>query len=195
MRSRATLFGHPIHPMVVGFPIVLYVATLAALVVYAGLRDPFWLRLARLANGVALVAATAAVVPGLIDFLGAVPSGGAARRTARLHAGANVVALTLFAVCYLVIEMGGRGWVGAPQNLRGGPVMWTQVAGFHCWSLVQDHHIGIAPRRVGEFPPGVPAEMVATQAFEQMRALDEVSAFERQRSSQIHHHVQHPDAH
>lgn len=46
MESRLKLFGHPIHTIVVGFPIGLYTATLACDVLYLVLNDAFWFRMA-----------------------------------------------------------------------------------------------------------------------------------------------------
>ncbi len=46
MESRLKAFGHPIHAMVVGFPIGLYTAALACAALYLVLNDAFWFRMA-----------------------------------------------------------------------------------------------------------------------------------------------------
>ena len=39
MYSKAKLAGHPIHPMLVAFPIAFYTATVVTLIIYAATRD------------------------------------------------------------------------------------------------------------------------------------------------------------
>ncbi len=42
--STAAISGHPIHPMLVAFPVAFIVGLLASDIVYAVTRDPFWAR-------------------------------------------------------------------------------------------------------------------------------------------------------
>jgi uncharacterized membrane protein len=58
MYSKLKFLGHPIHPMLVAFPIALYVAAFLGFVVYAWLGDAFWFRLAFVANIAAVLMAT-----------------------------------------------------------------------------------------------------------------------------------------
>src|SRR5262245_19909145 len=111
MRSKVTVLGHPIHPMLVAFPVVLYLVTLVALVAYGAGAAPFWLRLARGSNAVALVAALVAALPGAIDLFTVVPRG-RARRVARGHAAANLVAVAFFASTFALILLRPAGWLG-----------------------------------------------------------------------------------
>lgn len=146
MRSNVTLFGHPIHPMLIAFPVAFYTATVGCLIMFAIVGDPFWARAAELSNGIALIAATAAALPGVLDYFTVVPRHGKARRTARIHAGANVLALVLFAVCYALLATRGDGWLEGSLVLSSIGLASTLLAGFHGWSLVQDHHIGVHER-------------------------------------------------
>jgi uncharacterized membrane protein len=45
--SRAAIGGHPLHPMVVPFPIAFLVGTLVVDIVFSATSDPFWARAAR----------------------------------------------------------------------------------------------------------------------------------------------------
>jgi uncharacterized membrane protein len=146
MRSNVTVLGHPIHPMLVAFPIALYTGTLGCLIAVAVTGDPFFARAAELACGLALIAATAAAIPGLVDYFTVVPEGGRARRTARIHAGANVVALVLFGLTYAFLATRGEDWLGRGLVLSSLGLVITLVAGFHGWALVQDHHVGVRER-------------------------------------------------
>ena len=48
--SQLTLFGHPIHPMLIAYPIALYTATLVAFIIAAARGDTFWFRVAVVAS-------------------------------------------------------------------------------------------------------------------------------------------------
>ena len=157
MYTKARIAGHPIHPMLVAFPIALYAATVAALFVHLGTHDPFWYRAAMYCNIGGVVLAAVAAVPGLIDLIG-LPSGTRARVTGLRHAAFNVLALSLFTVCAIVLYVdAGRTLVPevgkyqldttAPLILAILGVMSTLVAGSLGWMMVQTHHVGIKPTR------------------------------------------------
>src|SRR4051794_40628549 len=44
MYSKARIAGHPLHPMMVVFPIALYTASVAALLAFVGTADAFYYR-------------------------------------------------------------------------------------------------------------------------------------------------------
>src|SRR4051812_45093025 len=90
MYTRARIAGHPIHPMLIAFPIALYVSTVVALLSFLGTNDYFWYRVATYANIAGVVMAAAAAVPGLIDLLH-IPERSRARATGLRHAGFNVL--------------------------------------------------------------------------------------------------------
>ena len=69
-RSTAQIAGHPIHPMLIPFPIACFVLTLACDLAYWSTRDTFWAIVAAWALGAGIVTAALAAVAGLTDFLG-----------------------------------------------------------------------------------------------------------------------------
>ncbi len=154
MYSRARIAGHPIHPMLIAFPVALYVVTVVTLIVSAATGDPFWYRAALWANVAGVVMAAVAAVPGLIDLLG-LPRHSRARSTGIRHAAFNVLALALFvvsaALLYGQYDAAARD-VTAPLVLSILGVGSTLVAGWLGWTLVQTHHVGI------QAGPGVEAE-------------------------------------
>ena len=101
MRARARLFGHPIHQMLIVFPLGLL--TTAAVLDVVHLVNggslsavmAYWL----IAGGI--VGGLAAALFGLIDWLG-IPSGTRARRIGLLHGVGNVVVVGLFAGSWLL---------------------------------------------------------------------------------------------
>ena len=68
--SSANIHGHPIHPMLIPFPIAFFVATFACDLVFWWTGHAIWTTAATWLLGAGLVMATLAAVAGLIDFLG-----------------------------------------------------------------------------------------------------------------------------
>jgi uncharacterized membrane protein len=146
MESRFRLFGHPIHPMVVAYPVAFYTGTLAAYIVYGANADRFWLKLAIALNLAGVGMAVVAALPGFVDWLFAIPGRHPAKRTGLIHAGFNVIALALFAIALAVyLPKWNTGSPSADEGiiLAGVGVFFTILAGFQGWTLVQDHHVGV----------------------------------------------------
>lgn len=167
MYSKARIAGHPIHPMLIAFPVALYTATVVALFVHAGTQDPFWYRAAFWTNIGGVVMAAVAAVPGLIDLLN-IPDHTRAKGTAWRHAGFNVLALGLFVISAVLI---GRSWYnrslisGAYVLDDAAPIAFgilgllsTVTAGWLGWTLVQTHHVGVKPSQ--HVASGLPREDV-----------------------------------
>ncbi|HSE74127.1 MAG TPA: DUF2231 domain-containing protein [Dongiaceae bacterium] len=67
--SRAAIGGHPLHPMVVPFPIAFLVGTLVVDIVFRATSDPFWARAAFWLLAAGIVMGAVAALLGLVDFL------------------------------------------------------------------------------------------------------------------------------
>ena len=70
LAATAKVGGHPIHPMLVPFPITLLVANFLCDLVYLTTGNPFWAAVSAWSLGAAIVMAAAAALAGLTDFLG-----------------------------------------------------------------------------------------------------------------------------
>jgi uncharacterized membrane protein len=147
--------------MLVSLPITLYVLTLGGLIGAVASDDPFWLRAAAVTNGLALVTAVAAAIPGLVDLLLVGPRG-EPRRRGTVHAALSSIALVCFAICFAIGELAGAEGLVARIVLAAGGVGATIAAGFQGWTLVQRDHIGIDPIVLG------PAGMVAGGPHEEL---------------------------
>jgi uncharacterized membrane protein len=96
MESRAKAIGHPIHQMLIPFPLGLLGTAVVFDIVYLIWRNPtmltvsYWMILAGIIGGVA------AAPFGLIDWL-AIPSETRAKRVGVLHGVGNIIMLMLFA--------------------------------------------------------------------------------------------------
>ena len=67
-QSTAKVAGHPLHPMLVPFPIAAFTGALVCDLI--GTSDPFWFQASEYLLGAGVVMALLAAVMGLIDFLG-----------------------------------------------------------------------------------------------------------------------------
>ena len=157
MYSKARVAGHPIHPMLVAFPLAFYTTTVVTLLVYIGTREAFWYRFAMVASAAGIATAVIAAVPGAIDLL-ALPAGSRSRRSGLQHAGFNLLATVLFAVTALVLYetwihrtmINGEYIFDATIPLAIAVIAWVAmvIAGSLGWTLVQTHHVGIKPARI-----------------------------------------------
>jgi uncharacterized membrane protein len=146
MYSKVKILGHPVHPMLVGFPVAFYTATLVGFIVYAATDNPFWYRLAVVANWAGVVTAAVAALPGFIDWAVGIPTHSPAKKTGLIHMALNVTALLVFLINGIVTT---DGWDEILPRSGGGialsaiGVLLTMAAGYFGWSLVQDHHVGV----------------------------------------------------
>ena len=69
-RSTARIGGHPIHPMLIPFPIVCFIGALVADIVFLNNHLHGWATASRYLLSVGLVMAALAAVAGLTDFMG-----------------------------------------------------------------------------------------------------------------------------
>ena len=68
--SSANFMGHPIHPMLVLFPVAFFVATFASDIGFWVNGNSLWVTAGQWLLGAALVTAALAALAGLVDFLG-----------------------------------------------------------------------------------------------------------------------------
>ncbi len=99
MRSPASIANHPIHPMIVVFPIALWIFSLICdLIALNASNGAVWFTVAFYTMVGGLIGALAAAVPGLIDLLyykgGAPP----VKKIALTHMTINLTAVVLYAV-------------------------------------------------------------------------------------------------
>ena len=96
MRSKASIAGHPIHPMLIPFPLALWATSFVVDVLFYFLRHPTLLVIAKFMLAAGCIAAVAAAIFGIIDWLEI--KNGEVRRVANWHARLNVAALVVFAI-------------------------------------------------------------------------------------------------
>jgi nitrite reductase/ring-hydroxylating ferredoxin subunit/uncharacterized membrane protein len=145
MRSSAHVKGHPIHPMLIPFPFAYLFGSAAVNVWARATGRRAWFRTAHHMNGLGLMSAVLAAVPGLVDYTFAVPPRSSARDRATKHMLANLSAVGLFAIARLghrnaeappsawsvAAEVAGAGLLATGGWLGGTLVYRNQIAVDH----------------------------------------------------------------
>jgi uncharacterized membrane protein len=99
MESRAKLFGHPIHTMLIVFPFGLLAMALVFDVLYLATGNGYWSQVAYAMIAAGIITGLLAAPFGFIDWL-AIPAGTRAKRVGALHGAGNVVVLVLYAMSW-----------------------------------------------------------------------------------------------
>ena len=89
MESRAKLFGHAIHPILIVYPLGLLSAAVIFDVIYLVTANPTWTTVSFWMIAAGIVGGLLAAVFGLIDYL-YIPSGTRASRIGLLHGITNL---------------------------------------------------------------------------------------------------------
>lgn len=145
MYSKIKILGHPIHPMLIAFPVAFYTGALASFIAFNSNHDIFWFKTGYVANVAGVIMAVLAAIPGFVDWL-YIPSDSKAKKTGVFHLICNVIALLLFALNVWILKgkwSDSNPSVGISLILTGAGFVLTIVAGFLGWTLVQTHHVGV----------------------------------------------------
>ena len=144
MESRAKLFGHPIHPMLIVFPLGLLAMALIFDIIHLVTAQGYWSEIAYWMMAAGVISGLLAAPFGLVDWL-AIPAGTRAKRIGAWHGGGNVIVLLMFAVSWWLRR-------GAPQEpmmlayvLSFGGGMIALVTGWLGGELVDRLAVGVDP--------------------------------------------------
>ena len=146
MASPASLGGHPIHPMLIPFPIALWVFSLVADVIYLWRGNPLWrdwIAFYTLLGGI--IGGAVAAVPGLIDWLSLKDRG--VVKIANWHARLNVIALLIFVASFYLRTTNGASLVGGsytiPFALSVVGVILITISGWLGGEMVFRHGVAV----------------------------------------------------
>lgn len=140
-RSTASIGGHPLHPMVIPFPIAAFVGAFACDIIRLQSVQPFWPTAALYLIGGGLIMAAAAAVLGLIDFFGEPKI--RALSDAWWHAGANIVAVLLELYNFFG-RYSGTMSQKAGLVVSGVVVCILLFSGWKGWGMVYKHHVAVS---------------------------------------------------
>jgi uncharacterized membrane protein len=95
MESKAKLFGHPIHPILIVFPLGLFATAVIFDILSLATENSFWTGMSYYLIYAGIIGGLAAAIFGLIDFL-AIPAQTRAKSIGLLHGVGNVIVVALF---------------------------------------------------------------------------------------------------
>ena len=139
MESKVKSMGHPIHPMLVNFPLGLLVTAAVFDIVHLVTGNGYWSGIAFWMIAAGIITGVLAAVIGTIDAL-AIPSDTRAKSISVLHGSGNALVLVLFVVSWILrfnvpgnppvaayvlsflgaALLGITGWLGGELTLRLG---------------------------------------------------------------------------
>ena len=149
MRSKANFRSHPIHPMLIPFPIAFLVGALGFDIAGVVLDNPDlwrtggWLALAGIA------AALVAAVPGFIDFIYTVPPDSSAKRRATLHMTVILTAGALFAAAAFMRAGVANEPTGTTIAIEAIAIAFLSAGGWMGGVLVGRNQISVDHRYAG----------------------------------------------
>jgi uncharacterized membrane protein len=144
-KTTAKIADHPIHPMLIPFPVAFLVATLVCDLIFWRTGNAAWSTAALWLLGAALVMAAAAAIMGVIDFLG-----DAAIRdlsAAWHHMLGNVLAVLLSLWnWYRRYETGEAAVIPTGLLLSLVVVLILLYTGWRGWEMVYRHRVGVSEK-------------------------------------------------
>jgi len=146
MRARAQLRSHPIHPMLVAFPIGLWIASFAFDIAAMAQGDATLAAAGFYAVIGGCAGAVLAAIAGATDLFGVVPSRSSAKTRGYTHALLNVCALVLFII--VAARRGGAAAMpdGLSLLLSAIGVILILCSGWLGGTLVYRNQIGVDHR-------------------------------------------------
>ena len=142
MESRAKLFGHPIHPMLIPFPLGLLgmAVIFDLLATFAG--QSALGQASRPMIGAGIITGLLAAIFGAIDWA-AIPAATRAKQIATLHGVGNVVLVVIFAVAWWLRRDQPGPATGLPLALEVIGLLGALVTGWLGGELVDRLGVGI----------------------------------------------------
>jgi uncharacterized membrane protein len=142
-KSTASIAGHPIHPMLIPFPVAFFVTTLVCDAVFWSTGNPAWATAGMWLLGAGIVMALLAALAGLTDVIG--DGRVRALNDAWLHAGGNIViVLVQIYNWYARYSEGAAAVVPKGFILSLIVVLGLLFTGWKGWEMVYRHRVGVA---------------------------------------------------
>src|ERR1043165_3580729 len=151
MRTPATIKHHPIHPILVTFPIALWVFSLAADIIrFFSLGPPdVWREIAFYSMAAGIVGALLAALPGLIDLFSITDP--KLKRVGIIHMVLNLIVVAIFAIDWSLRFT--QVDFPLPMILSVFGLILLVIAGWLGADLVHEHRVSVEEPR--QQPPPV----------------------------------------
>lgn len=143
LKSTASIAGHPIHPMLIPFPVAFLVATLVCDLLFWRTGNSAWSTASLYLLGAALVMAGLAAIAGLTDFLG--ESRIRSLSAAWHHMIGNVIVVVLSLWNWFIrYTDGGAAVLPTGLVISLAVVLLLLYTGWRGWEMVYRYRVAIA---------------------------------------------------
>lgn len=143
MKSKASIDGHPIHMMLMHFPIGFFSGTLLLDIISIILHNSSVWNVSGYLLVAGVIMALATAIPGAIDFFYTVPPASSAKKRAIMHAVLNLITVGIFACSFFIRQRTAQITI-VGLELAGMALM--AIAGYLGGTLVVRNQIGIYNR-------------------------------------------------
>jgi uncharacterized membrane protein/nitrite reductase/ring-hydroxylating ferredoxin subunit len=143
MKSKAQIKGHPLHPLLIPFPIAFLIGAFAFDVLSVVNHNASFWQTGKYLELAGVLTALVAAVPGVIDYLGVVPPQSSAKKRATLHALINISLVVVFAAAFILRNNINTTLVLVMEGIG---VIMLFVSGWLGGTLVYRNQIGVDPR-------------------------------------------------
>lgn len=140
MQGKATIGGHPIHPMLIPFPIAFFVGALISDIISHWGDPVFWPRMSVVLIGLGIIGALVAALFGFIDYATAPLSEGA-KKTATTHMALNLTVVVIFAIAFYLRLGNATSTIGYVLTVLG--VLILGASGYLGGKLVFEGGVGV----------------------------------------------------
>lgn len=146
-QGKATVGRHPIHPMLIPFPIAFFVGSIVCDIIYGSSDNPFWYTMSTWLIAFGIIGGLLAATAGFVDYFTAKMSD-AGKRNATMHMVANLTVVVLYVINYFLR-------VNNPPGLTAGYVLSIVALAILVYSgwlggeLVYVDRVGVTPARAG----------------------------------------------
>jgi nitrite reductase/ring-hydroxylating ferredoxin subunit/uncharacterized membrane protein len=145
MRSTIHIKSHPLHPILICFPLAFFIGTYLFDVLGVINEDNRLRLVGYYLNISGIIGALVAAVPGIIDYFGTVPPNSSAKKRGAAHGLLNITNLVIFFIALMLKQSADASeiWIIV---LETAGVIILFVAGWMGGTLVYRNQIGVDPR-------------------------------------------------
>ena len=145
MRSKAQLKSHPIHPILVCFPIAFFIGSFVFDVLYLANDNSSFQTTGYYLNIAGVIGGLLAAIPGIIDFIYTVPPESSGKKRAAKHGLLNTTNVLLF-IAVIILKNNEAISFGLLVGMEAIGLIILFIAGWMGGTLVYRNQIGVDPR-------------------------------------------------
>ena len=144
MESKAKILGHPIHPILIVFPLGLLATSVIFDIVHLATDNGYWSEIAFWLIAAGVIGGLVAAVFGLVDWI-AIPEGTRAKSVGAFHGVGNIAVVALFGLSWLMRQSNPAtpSTVAFVLSLLG--ALLSGVTGWLGGELVERLGVGVDP--------------------------------------------------